>query len=102
MITTIEADTLTFNYNLYSNEDREGGLSARQTSQMSQHSELSFLHDKRHNTNLNNNNKRQKTTNVIEIFQVRTTNVKNVTKWAHQVITMFSEQLALVYLSPVG
>ena len=47
-------------------------LSARQTSQMSQHSELSFLH----NINFNINNKRQITTNVIEVFQVRTTNVK--------------------------
>ena len=68
------------------------GLSARQTSQMSQHSELSFLHDKCHNINLNINNKRQITTNVIEVFLVRMTNVINVTKWTHQVIIILCEQ----------
>ena len=52
------------------------GLSAWQTSKMSQHLELSFLHDKFHNINLIINNKRQITTKVIEVFKVRTTNVK--------------------------
>ena len=75
---------------------------ARQTSKMSQHSELSFLHDKCHNINLNINNKRQITTNVIEVFQVRPTNVINVIKWPHQVIIMLCEQQTLVYLPPVG
>ena len=70
---------------------------------MSQYSELSFLHDKFHNINLNINKKRQKTTNVIEVFQIRTTNVINVvTMWTHQVIIMLCEQQTLVISIPQG
>ena len=43
--------------------------------------------------------KRQITTNIIEVFQVSTTNAINVT---HQVIIMLCEHQTLVYLSPVG
>ena len=55
----------TFKVNKTAMKFRNIPLSARQTSQMSQHSELSSLNDKHHNINLNINNKRQITTNVI-------------------------------------
>ena len=68
---------------------------------MSQHLELSFFQEKCENINLNINNNRQITTNIIQVVQERTTNVINGTKWTHQVIIMLCEQQTLVYLSPV-
>ena len=67
---------LTFDFDHY----EPGRLSARQTSQMSQNSELSSMNNKRRSESTTINDKRQITTNVTWFFDMRTTNVKDVTE----------------------